>query len=144
MLPSAATTAQHYFKRFYIYNSVMDYHPKEILWVAWNFTVKRNLLPALLLYEKVKTRKICPGKCVFCHVFPTLPLLCSQGDVCVSGMQDWGVLRDHQWLCPQRSWGPEEGNGDHSEQWAAADTGAAVQLDHPSAIPSCWGSSHWY
>ncbi|XP_045131721.1 cyclin-H-like [Portunus trituberculatus] len=31
MLPSATTTAQHYFKRFYIYNSVMDYHPKEIL-----------------------------------------------------------------------------------------------------------------
>ena len=31
MLPSAAITAQHYFKRFYLYNSVMDYHPKEIL-----------------------------------------------------------------------------------------------------------------
>ncbi|XP_071526896.1 cyclin-H isoform X1 [Panulirus ornatus] len=31
MLPSVTTTAQHYFKRFYLYNSVMDYHPKEIL-----------------------------------------------------------------------------------------------------------------
>ncbi|KAK7083080.1 hypothetical protein SK128_000866 [Halocaridina rubra] len=31
MLPSVMTTAQHYFKRFYLYNSVMDYHPKEIL-----------------------------------------------------------------------------------------------------------------
>lgn len=28
---SVMTTAQHYFKRFYLYNSVMDYHPKEIL-----------------------------------------------------------------------------------------------------------------
>lgn len=27
-------TAFHYFKRFYIHNSVMNYHPKEIMWVA--------------------------------------------------------------------------------------------------------------
>jgi len=27
-------TAHHYFKRFYLYNSVMDYHPKEILVTA--------------------------------------------------------------------------------------------------------------
>lgn len=26
-------TACHYFKRFYLYNSAMDYHPKEILFV---------------------------------------------------------------------------------------------------------------
>lgn len=28
-------TALHYFKRFYVYNSVMDYHPKEILYVIF-------------------------------------------------------------------------------------------------------------
>ncbi|KAB7506736.1 Cyclin-H [Armadillidium nasatum] len=28
---NVSSTAQHYFKRFYLYNSVMDYHPKEIL-----------------------------------------------------------------------------------------------------------------
>lgn len=31
MPPAVTTTAQHYFKRFYLFNSVMDYHPKEIL-----------------------------------------------------------------------------------------------------------------
>ena len=31
-MPKAVTgTAFHYFKRFYLYNSPMDYHPKEIL-----------------------------------------------------------------------------------------------------------------
>ncbi|XP_076066551.1 cyclin H [Oratosquilla oratoria] len=31
-MPAYVTaTAQHYFKRFFLYNSVMDYHPKEIL-----------------------------------------------------------------------------------------------------------------
>lgn len=34
-MPRAAKgTAFHYFKRFYLYNSVMDYHPKEILVTA--------------------------------------------------------------------------------------------------------------
>jgi cyclin H len=28
---SVSGTAFHYFKRFYLHNSVMDYHPKEIL-----------------------------------------------------------------------------------------------------------------
>jgi len=31
-MPKVVTgTALHYFKRFYLHNSVMDYHPKEIL-----------------------------------------------------------------------------------------------------------------
>lgn len=43
MLKCVVGTAFHYFKRFYLYNSPMDYHPKEILWVI----VDENLFSIL-------------------------------------------------------------------------------------------------
>lgn len=46
MLKCVVGTAFHYFKRFYLYNSPMDYHPKEILWVRF----RRNLLCAKWLW----------------------------------------------------------------------------------------------
>lgn len=45
-------TAFHYFKRFYLNNSSMDYHPKEILWVLtliqwYSMNIFLNIEPRL-------------------------------------------------------------------------------------------------
>lgn len=45
-------TAFHYFKRFYLYNSAMDYHPKEILYV-WFYFLNFNIRKCSKFNQKI-------------------------------------------------------------------------------------------
>lgn len=47
---ATVATALHYFKRFYIKNSVMDYHPKEILVTCVYLACKVIILPGISFF----------------------------------------------------------------------------------------------
>lgn len=61
---SVTCTATHYFCRFYLYNSVMDYHPKEIMLVYPSPTSKLWFIVSVVMFHFISAESCIYLSCI--------------------------------------------------------------------------------